>query len=458
MTVKTYDQLLTGIASAFPDAGASPITPSDLRGQMIDIVDTMQSVSSIFPPLETPVVQAAMTPAPALSAMTASATTGATIDFDATAFGGIGGMKITPTAATVVVKRGMTAAPQDWSSATTIQIGVNNNYPSGADKVLLICYFSNDLASDWAIFNLDLRGSPAGKDYGLSIDKATRSNQSGTYTDAMWSSVKGFGFTQSSQTVNAENYFSVSNIVAAKRYVPSVFISMDHGYNGQMKIGIPTMEKYGLDGGATIFLRVDTLGGGGVYTTLAQIKSANDAGYPVGLHSYTKLLNTTDLVAFPTAESITDEINGFHAWAATNGIASTRKLQCIAVADPFIGTLTQAQAQSRTDGYFNAGVTRLRRGNQGYNVNRVNNDGFLKGSIVHTFPLVAATTNANIDTWLQIAMDRQEMISIYLHNILASGATGNDCNLTQFDYLCKRVAELKSTGQIKVCQPSDMVQ
>ena len=457
MTIKSYTQLKTDIAAALPDTGASQISPADVRVGMVDIVDTMQSVSALFPPLKTPVVQAAMISSPALSGMTATATTGATIAFDANAFGGIGGMTITPTAASVVVKRGMTASPQDWSTATTIQIGINNNYPAGADKVLLICYFSNDLASDWAIFNLDLRGSPVGKDVCLSINKATRSNQSGTYNDAMWSSVKGFGFTQSSQTVDANNYFSVSNIVAAKRYIPSVFISMDHGYNGQMKLGIPTLEKYRLNGGASIFLRADTLGGGGVYTDLATIQSVNAAGYPVGLHSYTKLLDTTNLTNFPTAQSITDEINAFHTWAATNNITTFRKLQCIAVADPFIGVLTQAQAQSRTDGYFNAGVTRLRRGNQGYNVNRVNNDGFLKGSIVHTFPLVAATTNANIDAWLQIALDRQELISVYVHNILASGATGNDCNLTQFDYLCSRIAAFRSTGQMTIAQPSDLV-
>lgn len=68
-----------------------------------------------------------------------------------------------------------------------------------------------------------------------------------------------------------------------------------------------------------------------------------------------------------------------------------------------------------------------------------------------------ATTGATIDAWLQIALDRQELISVYVHNILASGATGNDCNLTQFDYLCSRIAAFRSTGQMTIAQPSDLV-
>lgn len=43
MTIKNYTQLKTDIAAAIPDAGASQITPADLRGQMINIVDSVEN-------------------------------------------------------------------------------------------------------------------------------------------------------------------------------------------------------------------------------------------------------------------------------------------------------------------------------------------------------------------------------------------------------------------------------
>lgn len=43
MTIKNYTQLKTDIGAAIPDTGASQITPADIRGGMVDIVDTMQN-------------------------------------------------------------------------------------------------------------------------------------------------------------------------------------------------------------------------------------------------------------------------------------------------------------------------------------------------------------------------------------------------------------------------------
>lgn len=43
MTIKNYTQLKTDIAAAIPDTGASQITPADLRGQMINIVDSVEN-------------------------------------------------------------------------------------------------------------------------------------------------------------------------------------------------------------------------------------------------------------------------------------------------------------------------------------------------------------------------------------------------------------------------------
>jgi len=393
---------------------------------------------------------------PRFDQMTGGSTSGATAVYDQTYFDGIGGFKITPSTASPVVKRSYASAI-DLSEPTTIQIGVNNNYPAGQNTLLLIFYFSVDLVTDWAIFNIDLRGFPVGGDAAISINKATRSNQSGSYTDAMWSSVKGIGIVQNSQvTADPDLWFLVSNISASTRYQSSVFLSMDQSYASHTTRAIPLLEKYGLNGGATLFMRKDTLGGG-VYASLSQLKKANEAGYPVGLHSFNSAFDTTNLTNFPTAQSITDEINGFHSWAASNGLSTVRSVQPIAVNDPFSGTLTQAQAVSRTDGYANAGVLRLRRGNQAYNVNRMNNDAFFKSDVVSTFPLVVATTNANIDAWLQIAIDRQELISIYWHDVKLSGATGSDCNVAQLDYLLSRIAFYKSQGMMQIASPSDLI-
>lgn len=371
-------------------------------------------------------------------------------------FNGLGGITLTPTGASPVAKFSLPAVV-DLSGATTIQIGVNNNNPAAQNTLMFIVYFTSDLQTNWAIYNIDLRGAPPASDVYLSINKATRSNQSAGYSDALWSTVYGFAFTQTSQTVSADTFFSVSNIKADLRFVSSVFLSMDHGYKGQYSLAMPALEKYGLKGAATVFLRKDVLGGG-VYGNLADVLAAQEDGYTIGLHSFNKPMDTTGLVAFPDAASITDEINGFHAWASSNGINSLREVQPIAINDPFIGSLTLQQMQDRAKGYRDGGVKVLRRGNQTYNAGRNNNLAMGgPGSIIQTYLLIAATTNSNIDTWLQSAIDRKELISIYWHDVKLSGATGGDCNVAQVEYLASKLAEFASKGLMQIAKPSDFI-
>lgn len=418
---------------------------------VVGSVDYIQGQTQSTPAI----VQYAKYNLPRFDQMTAHTTTGATVQYDQSYFGGLGGIKYTPSIAAPVVKRQL-ASPIDLSATKTIQIGVENNNPAGANTVSVIFYFSTDLSTDWAIYNIDLRGAPNGGDCAISINKATRNNQSASYADSMWATVRGIGIVQNGQTPSADTWFLLSNIVTETRYTPSVFLSMDGSYIGQFTYGIPLLEKYGLNGAATIFMRRDILGGA-TSATMAQIKAANDAGYPVGLHSNTKLLDTTVLANFPTAQSITDEINDFHSWAATQGLKTLREVQPIANQDPFAGTMSYADSLARAQGYANAGVKRLRLGNQAYNAGRMNNDAFFKGAVIRTYPLVAATLNSDIDAWLQVAIDRQELISIYFHNVLLSGATGSSCNYAQVEYLASKIADFKAKGMLNTANPLDMV-
>lgn len=85
---------------------------------------------------------------------------------------------------------------------------------------------------------------------------------------------------------------------------------------------------------------------------------------------------------------------------------------------------------------------------------------FISGSAVPSFLLTfnmgLAVNNTDLLRYIDQAVSRGAICSMYGHGYVTSGGSGNDTLVSQLEAVCEKVADLRAKGQIKVITAMDL--
>lgn len=234
-----------------------------------------------------------------------------------------------------------------------------------------------------------------------------------------------------------DNYFYVSDIfTTTDRRGAQIMLGFDKQFASVRDNALPLLDAVGIK--CTLYVSKFEVGNAG-RMSLTDLQTASANGHKIALHSYSKALDTTDSVNFPTAQSIADEIGGFETWAASNGLNYIPHHAAIAINNPWEAATTFAPELLAYNGYILGGLTSWREGNSGFSFRKLNHR--LRGSIqrnVFTTPLQGAN-QTDIETLIQNAADRKATVSFYSHECLVSPGA-NDTTPTMVSAVIAKAA------------------
>lgn len=234
----------------------------------------------------------------------------------------------------------------------------------------------------------------------------------------------------------ADNYFYVSDIFTSAPRKSGVMLGFDKQFDSVRANALPLLDAVGAK--CTLYVSKFEVGNAG-RMTLAALQTASANGHRIALHSYSKFLDTTDAVNFPTAQSIADEIGGFETWAAANSLNYIPHHAAIAITNPWDAATTFAAEQLAYNGYILGGLTTWREGNSGLAFRKINYR--IRGATqrnVFTTPLQGAN-QTDIETLIQNAADRKGLVSFYSHECLVSPGA-NDTTPTMVSAIIAKAA------------------
>jgi len=269
-----------------------------------------------------------------------------------------------------------------------------------------------------------------------------------------WANVYGVAVQNGNNTTEAaDNYFWIGDILPDYKSTPAAMIGFDGGYISQYTHVLPLLQKYNIQ--ATFYISKYLLGTAG-RMTLAQVKALSDAGHRIALHSYSKDLNANNPSTFPTAASITAEIEGFMAWAGSNGLNYLSDHICIAISSPFETPSDLAYTQRAWLGYANGGIKPVRHGNDAYNPSRTYSRSLVKGPNLLTRIIRSTSTLPDLMYMLDAAEMCGTVASVYGHTCVTSGPASNDCTVALLDAYLAEVAKRRGHGRLVTITPDQL--
>lgn len=198
-------------------------------------------------------------------------------------------------------------------------------------------------------------------------------------------------------------------------------LSFDDSFGAQDSYARVKMDQYGYKG--TLFPTIDRIGMAGKLT-LAQIQAMYQNGWDVAGHAYTDANHAIGLTAMTQTQRQT-ELENIKAWLDTNGF------QTQAYAYP----LGNHDAASEADvaAYFDCGrLSFMQRDTP--------------QAVAQPYAMQAAnagTQQSGLNGFITRAVAGKGWINIVFHDIVASGATGNNISQANFDTL---LADLAASG------------
>jgi hypothetical protein len=198
-----------------------------------------------------------------------------------------------------------------------------------------------------------------------------------------------------------------------------VSFGFDDSFAAHYTAAAPKLSAYGYT--ATLFPILDRLGTA-TYLTLAQVKALQNVyGWEIGAHASTVAAHTS----YPakTDAQVEAEMSAIRIWQAENGCPSGN------FAWP-VGYYTSANAARVAKHFATA------RSTSGFHDPVDVSDTMRLSS--HT--LVAATTLAAAKVYVDQAVAGKSWLKLCVHNLVASGATGNDWLISDFNALVDYIA------------------
>jgi len=269
-----------------------------------------------------------------------------------------------------------------------------------------------------------------------------------------WANVYGVAVQNGNNTTAAaDNYFWIGDLLPDYKSTPAAMIGFDGGYISQYTHVLPLLQKYNIQ--ATFYIGTYLLGSAG-RMTLDHVRAISDAGHRIALHSHSKDLNTNNPSAFPTAASITAEIEGFMAWAGSNGLNYLSDHACIAISSPFETPPDLAYTQRAWLGYANGGIKTVRHGNDAYNPGRTYSRSLVKGPNLLTRIIRSTTTLPDLMYMLDAAEMCGTVASLYGHTCVTSAPASNDFTVALLDAYLAEVAKRRGQGRLVTITPDQL--
>jgi len=366
-------------------------------------------------------------------------------------------LRIEPSGAAASVRYNLPAAI-DLSLVDTVYVPIIPRDIGTGRSLSIWLYFASDTGMvNRAQYRIFLRAFPPNQAHVVAVSlKQARSSVDGAMTDGWdatggainWAAITTVQVTcEAVSAASADNYFFVGDIFTDAPRTPAFMIGFDKNLNSQYQNALPLLRKYDIP--ATFYIEKFRIGQAGQFG-LAEMQALSDMGHQIALHSYSKYLNTNDDVEFPTAQSITDEIDGFMVWAAANGLNFSPNHCCQAIASPWESPATYAHALRAIDGYTGGGITSIRMSSMGYSLFRpAQQRGGISGYALPTFPIVATSSQTDINNFMDKCVNTQGVASYYTHEVL-SVASGNGTSIAVLDATLAKAAELRAKGLIKI--------
>jgi hypothetical protein len=193
----------------------------------------------------------------------------------------------------------------------------------------------------------------------------------------------------------------------------------DDSFGSHSTYAVPKLSLYGYT--ATLFPIIDRLGTA-TYLTLAQVKAMqNIYGWEIGAHASSVANHTSYLTK--TDAQIESEMAAIRTWQADNGLQSSTFAWPVGYYNSnAVAKVSKHYAVARSTGGYHDPVAVT-------DTMRINS---------HT--VVAATTLAAAKLWVDQAVAGKSWLKLCFHDIKASGATGNDWNVADFNALVDYIA------------------
>jgi hypothetical protein len=198
-------------------------------------------------------------------------------------------------------------------------------------------------------------------------------------------------------------------------------LSFDDSFGAQDSYARVKMDQYGYRG--TLFPTIDRIGLAGKLT-LAQIQAMYKNGWDVAGHAYTDANHAIGLPAMTQSQRLA-ELENIKAWLDTNGF------QTQAFAYP-LGN-HDAATEADVSAYFDCGRLAFMQRDT-------------PQAVAQPYAMQAANAGsqqASLNGFITRAVAGKGWINIVLHDIVASGATGNNISQANFDTL---LADLAASG------------
>ena len=315
--------------------------------------------------------------------------------------------------------------------------------------------FSNSVSADYTMTADEWPASPLIKF--LSFDRTDFAVQAGTFD---WSALQDIRiqFLGSAGTFGTAGNETVSmycqGLYMNQRVTPTVVIHHDDGASGVYSLAFPEMQSRGLK--STQFV-IPALADVGTGITLPQLTEMYSAGHDICLHctySGDVLGGAGDTTTL--AETAADLTLGL-AWQDTNGFMGAKHVTAWPQGDV---TCTDGIAYNT---FVAQGVTVARGATDGVSADEwsatdTNDD----GNNLDTMSLTILQLNAtNLpSTLLADQLVRVEkyggILHLSFHNILASGATGNNLNLDEYEIALDMLVNHQDKGLIQVKTMSEV--
>lgn len=213
-----------------------------------------------------------------------------------------------------------------------------------------------------------------------------------------------------------------------------VSFGFDDTFVAQTTIARPILDKYGYR--ATLFPIIERIGLSGSYLTLADVLHMRDQGWEIAAHASTNAVHNlaSGIVGMTDAQKIA-ELETLRQWNADNGCMTTTYAYPQGFwNDASAAIVSRYYAAARLAS--SVGPVNVRPENP-YRVGAVSVAG-----------LSLAALKAHVDA----AVAQKTHVSFLLHNVVASGATGNDittANLSDLvDYIAAQGVAVRTFGEV----------
>jgi hypothetical protein len=379
---------------------------------------------------------------------------------------GVRAVRMKPSGGGTYIMRIGSSGTVDLSDIDQLYVPIcpgDNNTTNGTAIVTFFVASSASPLSNRKTFTQYIRSKAPGVPFIACLDlKQAANTTTGSMTDGWatqtgtvdWSAVNTFGVQVAAVTAGNNtdtNVFYVGDVFAsAARPKGQLMIGFDGPYATAVANAVPILDAAGIK--ATFYVEKYLLGTGDL-ASLSQVRDLSAAGHVIALHSYSKLLNTTNATDFPDAASIAAEITDFNAWAASEGLNTAPKHACIAISNPFDSSDYARELIAR-DGYLAGGLASWREGTDTYAPRKLNHRlRRLTPAPIQTLPLTSTTNIADIESLMQKAADLSALISIYTHSVDETALSGGHASIAMIQAVADKYEALRDLGVMQNITP-----